>query len=136
MQRVFNKRSSIKNQTFILWSPLQTLIFLRIWIMLNIKLEKLKWWAPHQKEFISIRYSIYVLRYAYTDIQHNHKRYYTITVFWWGKYAVLFTFEKLIFSEDDGRCEYQFFKSQLNPIFTETKDSNCFIPYSERRKCI
>ena len=45
------------------------------------------------------------------------------------------TFEKLIFTEANGRSEYQFFKSQLNHIFTETKDSNCFIPYSERNVC-
>ena len=38
----------------------------------------------------------------------------------------------MIFTEASGRSEYQFFKSQLNHIITETKDSNCFIPYSER----
>ena len=45
------------------------------------------------------------------------------------------TFEKLIFTEANGRSKYQFFNSQLNHIFTETKDSNCFIPYSERSVC-
>ena len=29
-----------------------------------------------------------------------------------------------------------FIKSQLNHIFTETKDSNCFIPCSKTEKCV
>lgn len=38
----------------------------------------------------------------------------------WGKYAVLLTFEILIWTEADSESEYQFYEKVNN--------SNCFIP--------
>lgn len=39
---------------------------------------------------------------------------------------------KNIFTEANGRSDYQIFKSQLDHKFTKPKDSYYFIPYSGR----
>ena len=61
------------------------------------------------------------IRYNKTFIACGFKKYYIITVFWWGKCVDLLTFEKHDIH----------FKSQLIHTFTESKDSNCFILYFE-----
>jgi hypothetical protein len=73
------------------------------------------------QQYFTCMYFLGFIRYNKTFIACGFKKYYIITVFWWGKCVDLLTFEKHDIH----------FKSQLIHTFTESKDSNCFILYFE-----